>query len=55
MFLIRTYLVSLDELARGPAWRERFGRVLAEPPEDMADYKGLVRHRDAAARWLLDT
>ncbi|MEU7812506.1 DUF3445 domain-containing protein [Pseudonocardia sp. NPDC049154] len=55
MFLIRTYLVPLDELALVPAWRARFGRVLAELPEDMADYKGLVRFRDAAARWLLDT
>lgn len=54
MFLIRTYLVPLDELALVPVWRERFGRVLAELPEDMADYKGLVRYRDAAARWLLD-
>jgi dimethylamine monooxygenase subunit A len=53
MFLIRTYLASLAELATVPAWRERFGRVLAELPEDMADYKGLIRYRDAAARWLL--
>ncbi|TQM37053.1 heme-dependent oxidative N-demethylase family protein [Pseudonocardia cypriaca] len=53
MFLIRTYLASLAELATVPAWRERFGRVLAELPEDMADYKGLDRFRGAAARWLL--
>lgn len=53
MFLIRTYLASLAELATVPAWRGRFGRVLAELPEDMADYKGLARFRGAAARWLL--
>jgi dimethylamine monooxygenase subunit A len=54
MFLIRTYLLSLAELAQVPAWRERFGRVLAELPEDMADYKGLARYRRTASEWLLD-
>ncbi|GAA3396011.1 heme-dependent oxidative N-demethylase family protein [Cryptosporangium minutisporangium] len=53
LFLIRTYLLSLAELATVPAWRRRFGLVLAELPEDMASYKGLSPFRDAAARWLL--
>jgi hypothetical protein len=53
LFLIRTYLVSLAELAQVPAWRTRFGRVLAELPDDMAEYKGLTRFRRAAADWLL--
>jgi hypothetical protein len=54
LFLIRTYLLSLAELAAVPAWRQRFGRVLAELPADMAEYKGLAPFRAAAARWLLD-
>ncbi|WP_220187930.1 heme-dependent oxidative N-demethylase family protein [Pseudonocardia pini] len=53
LFLIRTYLVSLEELAQVPAWRERLGRVLAELPADMADYKGLSRFRHRAADWCL--
>ncbi|MGP4046108.1 heme-dependent oxidative N-demethylase family protein [Streptomyces sp. 2A115] len=53
MFLIRTYMVSLAELAQVPAWRARFGRVLTELPDDMADYKGLTRFRSRAADWLL--
>ncbi|MFG1924590.1 DUF3445 domain-containing protein [Cryptosporangium sp. NPDC048952] len=53
LFLIRTYLASLAEIATVPAWRVRLGRVLAELPEDMASYKGLAPFRDAAAAWLL--
>ncbi|MBO1267272.1 heme-dependent oxidative N-demethylase family protein [Arthrobacter cavernae] len=53
MFLVRTHLASLEELATVPAWRERLGKVLAELPEDMADYKGISRYRHAASRWLL--
>ena len=52
-FLIRTYLAPLTELAAVPEWRRRFGRVLDELPDDMADYKGLAPFRAAAADWLL--
>ncbi|SEP20555.1 heme-dependent oxidative N-demethylase family protein [Trujillonella endophytica] len=51
-FLIRTYLLSLRELAAVPAWRRRLGVVLAELPEDVAEYKGLSRFRGAAVDWL---
>lgn len=54
LFLIRSYLLPLTDIARVPAWRERLGRVLAELPEDMAEYKGIIRYRDAASAWLLD-
>ncbi|MGO4145654.1 DUF3445 domain-containing protein [Paenarthrobacter sp. YAF11_1] len=54
MFLVRTYLASLEELATIPAWRQRLGNVLAELPQDMADYKGISKYREAAARWLLE-
>jgi hypothetical protein len=54
LFLIRTYMVSLRELAAVPAWRVRLAAVLNELPEDMVDYKGLTRFRAAAAEWLQD-
>ena len=49
-FLVRTYMLSLRELATVPEWRERFAAVLAELPDDMADYKGLTRFRAAGGR-----
>ncbi|MGY1661479.1 heme-dependent oxidative N-demethylase family protein [Geodermatophilus sp. SYSU D00705] len=52
LFLIRTYLLPLEDVARVPAWRDRFAAVLEELPEDMADYKGLTRYREAAVAWL---
>jgi hypothetical protein len=55
LFLVRTHLLSLSDIARVPAWRERLGRVLAELPEDMAEYKGISRYRSAASAWLLGT
>jgi hypothetical protein len=55
LFLVRTYLISLSEIATVPAWRQRVGRVLEELPEDMAEYKGLPRLRHQAAAWLLAT
>jgi hypothetical protein len=51
-FLIRTDLLSLRELSAVPEWRRRFAAVLAELPDDMADYKGLTRFRGAAVDWL---
>jgi hypothetical protein len=53
LFLVRTYLASLREIATVPAWRERLGKVLEELPPDMAEYKGIDRYRQAAASWLL--
>jgi hypothetical protein len=29
------------------------GHVLAELPDDMAAYKGIIRYRKAASDWLL--
>lgn len=53
LFLVRTHLLPLVDIARVPAWRRRLGSVLAELPQDMADYKGINRYREAAATWLL--
>ncbi len=55
LFLIRSYLLPLRDIAKVPAWREKFGHVLAELPEDMAEYKGIVRYRKAASDWLLSS
>lgn len=52
LFLIRTYLLPLVDLARVPPWRDRLAAVLEELPEDMTEYKGLTRYRHQAAAWL---
>ncbi|TBU97839.1 heme-dependent oxidative N-demethylase family protein [Stutzerimonas kirkiae] len=52
LFSIRTYLVSLEELATNPAWACRLHRVLRDLPEALADYKGLTRYRQMAVDWL---
>jgi hypothetical protein len=52
LFQIRTYLISLDELATNPAWAKRLRRVLESLPPEMADYKGLSRYRRTVVDWL---
>jgi hypothetical protein len=52
LFLIRTYLLPFEQLATIDPWRLRTAEVLAELPEDLADYKGIIKYRDRAAAWL---
>lgn len=52
LFLIRTYQLSLAEVAVVPEWRARLASVLTELPEDIAAYKGLDGVRDRAVAWL---
>ncbi len=52
MFLIRTYLLPLVDLARVEHWRLRTADVLEELPQDMADYKGVAKYRHRTASWL---
>lgn len=52
LFSIRTYLISLAELARVPGWARRLRRVLLSLPPEIVAYKGLARNRDIAAHWL---
>lgn len=52
MFLIRTYMLPFEQLATVDAWRTRTAEVLAELPDDMADYKGVIKYRARAAEWL---
>jgi hypothetical protein len=54
MFLIRTYLLPLEQLATVEEWRVRAAGALAELPQDMADYKGIIKYKDRAASWLRD-
>ncbi|MGU3436067.1 heme-dependent oxidative N-demethylase family protein [Actinomycetes bacterium M1A6_2h] len=51
LFLIRTHMLSLNELASVPGWAERFVNVIRELPDDIADYKGLTPLRPAIERW----
>lgn len=53
MFLIRTHLLPLADLATVEPWRLRTAQVLAELPPDMASYKGIVKYQHRAADWLL--
>jgi len=53
-FLIRTYMLPFADLATVEPWRERTATVLADLPEDMADYKGIISYRDRAVQWLRD-
>lgn len=52
MFLIRTYLLPLEQLVLVRTWAERTRAVLDELPDDMADYKGIIRYRDLVVDWL---
>jgi hypothetical protein len=52
-FLIRTYLLPLSDLAAVEPWRLRTAAVLAELPDDLADYKGFAPYRDRVVAWLL--
>ncbi len=52
MFLIRTYMLPLDQVVTVEPWRRRTAEVLAELPSDIADYKGIIKYRDRAAAWL---
>ncbi|MBD8577128.1 DUF3445 domain-containing protein [Pseudomonas syringae] len=52
MFGIRTYLISLDELATRPAWAQRLHRVIRDLPDAIADYKGMTRYRQTLIDWL---
>lgn len=54
MFPIRTYLAPLDAIAAVAPWSQRLEKVLASLPDDLVDYKGLTRYRDAAVAWLAE-
>jgi hypothetical protein len=51
-FLIRTYMLPLADVATVDAWRDRMASVLAELPDDIAEYKGISGYRDRVVAWL---
>jgi len=52
MFLIRTYLLPLRQLATVEPWRVRTAAALAELPDDIAAYKGIIKYKKRASAWL---
>ncbi|HEY6785971.1 MAG TPA: hypothetical protein VI365_01545, partial [Trebonia sp.] len=52
LFLIDTRFLSLADVARVPAWAIRLAAVLAELPQDIADYKGIAGLRPHVIAWL---
>jgi hypothetical protein len=52
LFVIRCYLISMNELISVPKWARRLPRVLRTLPPEIADYKGLTRYRQATVDWL---
>ncbi len=52
LFGIRCYLISVRELASVPKWGRRMHRVLKDLHPALAEYKGLLRYRDAVVEWL---
>jgi hypothetical protein len=52
LFPIRCYLLKMDELVTSPKWARRFHRVLRDLPNELAEYKGLVRYRPTVVEWL---
>ena len=52
LFVIRCYLISLDELVTVPKWARRLPRVLKSLPPEIIDYKGLTRNRPIMIDWL---
>jgi dimethylamine monooxygenase subunit A len=52
LFVIRCYLLKMEELVQVPKWARRFHRVLRDLPPELVDYKGLTRYRAATVEWL---
>ncbi|EGL53475.1 MAG TPA: DUF3445 domain-containing protein [Methylophaga aminisulfidivorans] len=51
-FSIRTYMVSLADLATYPRWAKRLNRVLRSLHPDLAEYKGLNSFKQPVLDWL---
>jgi hypothetical protein len=52
LFVIRCYLISMNEIVSVPKWARRLPRVLRSLPPEIADYKGLTRYRQMTVDWL---
>ena len=52
LFVIRCYLIKMEELVTVPKWSRRFHSVLRDLPPELVDYKGLTRYRPTTVEWL---
>ncbi len=52
LFVIRCYLIKMEELVTVPKWGRRLHRVLRDLPPELVDYKGLIRYRPTTVEWL---
>lgn len=52
LFLIRCYMIRLDDLVTVPKWGRRFHRVLRDLPDELAEYKGFTVNRPMIVEWL---
>ncbi|MNH07516.1 hypothetical protein D3C79_669100 [compost metagenome] len=53
LFPVRTYLISLQQLAEfAPQWAKRMHRVIRDLDQELVDYKGFTRYRDAMVSYL---
>ncbi|OAL83109.1 heme-dependent oxidative N-demethylase family protein [Acinetobacter terrae] len=52
LFSIRTYLISLNDLSKNPAWGKRLHRVIRDLPQPIANYKGISEYREPLVQWL---
>ena len=51
-FNIRTYMVSLADIATVPTWAAQLAAVVDELPQEIAEYKGIDSYRHRAMDWL---
>ncbi len=52
LFVIRCYLIKMEEVVTVPKWGRRLPRVLRSLPPELVDYKGLTRYRQTTIDWL---
>ena len=52
LFVIRCYLIKMEEVVTIPKWARRLPRVLRSLPPELVDYKGLTRYRQTTIDWL---
>jgi hypothetical protein len=52
LFLIRTHMCTLSEIATVPSWLTQLTAVVTELPDDLVDDKGYAEIRDDLIAWL---
>ena len=52
LFVIRCYLINMQDLVTVPKFARRFHRVLKTLPPELADYKGLTRYQQTTVDFL---